>query len=317
VSDITPPPSPENDDAAESTGPKTAAAPGGQASRRPLIAAGVAVVVLMVVIGLLITRNSDSTVPATSAAPTTVATDLAAAGVLETVPPGSAEPPTTVDPAKPVSVDPLPASPFLVASPNRPGGLPVYPSAAATAPKVTLPNPVVPNAKEPKVTVPLVVLVKQDVGNGWLEVYLPIRPNGSTGFIRSADVKLTPHTYHIEVRLGAFNLKAFKDGKVILDAPIAIADDSTPTPPGLYFTNMLLQPTDPKGAYGTYAYGLSGYSDVLQSFGGGPGQLGIHGTNEPQKMGQKVSHGCVRLRNQDIEQLAKILPLGVPVQIFP
>ena len=91
---------------------------------------------------------------------------------------------------------------------------------------------------------------------------------------------------------------------------------NTPTPGGLYFTNMLLQPPDPNGPYGTYAYGLSGYSDTLQTFNNGPGQLGIHGTNEPGKMGQNVSNGCIRLRNQDIEKLAGILPLGVPVQIF-
>ncbi len=298
----------------------------GPASRRTLLAAVAAVVVVMVVIGLIITRSGDT--PATLAdlpltGPTTaVLADKAAAGPLETVPPGSVATETDPVPAAPPPtgtphVDPLPASPFLVASPNRPGALAVYPSPGATSPKVSLPNPVQPNAKEPQVTVPLVLLVKSDAGNGWLEVYLPIRPNGSTGFIRASEVTQAPHDYHIEVRLSAFNLKVFNAGTVILDAPIAVADDTTPTPPGLYFTNMLLQPTDPKGPYGTYAYGLSGYSDVLQSFGGGPGQLGIHGTNEPQKMGQKVSHGCVRLRNQDIEKLAKILPLGVPVQIFP
>ena len=111
-------------------------------------------------------------------------------------------------------------------------------------------------------------------------------------------------------------LKVFKGDEVILDSPIAAASANTPTPGGLYFTNMLLQPPDPNGPYGTYAYGLSGYSDTLSSFNGGPGQLGIHGTNDPSKMGQNVSNGCIRLRNQDIEKLAGILPLGVPVQIF-
>ncbi len=278
----------------------------------------------MVVIGLLITRSSDApaslaNLPTTSGLAAGVA---AAAGPLETVPPGSVVTETDPVPAVPPStaipnVDPLPASPFLVATPTGSGALAVYPNPGAAKPKVSLPNPVMPNAKEPNVTVPLVLLAKAPAADGWVEVYLPIRPNGTTGFVRAADVTLAPHEYHIEVRLGAFNLKVFRGNEVILDAPIAIADDSTPTPPGLYFTNMLLQPTDPKGPYGTYAYGLSGYSNVLQSFGGGPGQLGIHGTNEPQKMGQKVSHGCVRLRNQDIEKLAKILPLGVPVQIFP
>jgi hypothetical protein len=159
------------------------------------------------------------------------------------------------------------------------------------------------------------MLVRQDLGNGWVEVFLPIRPNGATGFVRAADVKLTTHDFHIEIRLGAFSLRVFKGKDIILDAKIAIASDNTPTPGGLYYTNMLFKPPDPNTAYGTYAYGLSGYSDTLKSFNGGPGQLGIHGTNEPNRIGQKVSHGCIRLRNEDIEKLVPLLPLGVPVLI--
>jgi lipoprotein-anchoring transpeptidase ErfK/SrfK len=55
---------------------------------------------------------------------------------------------------------------------------------------------------------------------------------------------------------------------------------------------------------------------VLQTFNGGPGQLGIHGTNQPQLLGTKVSHGCIRMSNEDITRLAGILPLGVPVEIL-
>jgi lipoprotein-anchoring transpeptidase ErfK/SrfK len=61
---------------------------------------------------------------------------------------------------------------------------------------------------------------------------------------------------------------------------------------------------------------LSAYSDVLYSFGGGPGQIGLHGTNEPSALGTNVSHGCIRISNVAITQLARILPLGTPVQII-
>jgi lipoprotein-anchoring transpeptidase ErfK/SrfK len=170
---------------------------------------------------------------------------------------------------------------------------------------------------DPNAAVPLVMLVRDKAPEaGWVEVFLPVRPNGSTGFVLASDVTLSTHDYHIEVQLSAYRLKAYDGDQVILDAPIAAASSNTPTPGGLYYTNMLLQPPDPNGPYGTYAYGLSGFSDTLQTFDGGPGQLGIHGTNDPSKMGQNVSHGCIRLRNQDIEKLAPILPLGVPVQIF-
>jgi lipoprotein-anchoring transpeptidase ErfK/SrfK len=76
-----------------------------------------------------------------------------------------------------------------------------------------------------------------------------------------------------------------------------------------------LKPPTPNTVYGTYAYGLSGFSEVLETFNGGPGQLGIHGTNDPASIGQKVSSGCVRLKNADIDKLAALLPLGVPVEI--
>jgi hypothetical protein len=43
---------------------------------------------------------------------------------------------------------------------------------------------------------------------------------------------------------------------------------------------------------------------------------GLHGTNKPETVGQSVSHGCVRLRNGDIEQLYEMVPLGTPVFIY-
>ncbi len=94
-----------------------------------------------------------------------------------------------------------------------------------------------------------------------------------------------------------------------------MAKNNTPTPGGIYYLVELIQPPDPNGDYGPYAYGLSGYSNTLTSFNGGPGQLGIHGTDDPAGIGTQVSHGCIRMSNADITQLAKILPLGTPVQI--
>jgi lipoprotein-anchoring transpeptidase ErfK/SrfK len=42
----------------------------------------------------------------------------------------------------------------------------------------------------------------------------------------------------------------------------------------------------------------------------------IHGTNVPTSIGQSVSHGCVRLRNEDIAHLYEIVPVGTPVYIY-
>ncbi len=272
-------------------------------------------IVLVLVAVFALTRSSDDDKVAGGVAAETVITTAGTAD------PGTAPAPT--DPASvPVADDvtvnthPLPPAPFQVATAKNRGNLAIFDAPNAAPASRSLPNPVLVN-NDPNAAVPLVLLVRQMAPEpGWVEVFLPVRPNGSTGFVQASDVTLTPHDYHIEVTLSTHRLKAFNGDQVILDAPIAAASANTPTPGGLYFTNMLLQPPDPSGPYGTYAYGLSGYSDTLQSFNGGPGQLGIHGTNDPGKIGQNVSSGCIRLKNEDIEKLVTVLPLGVPVQVF-
>jgi hypothetical protein len=43
---------------------------------------------------------------------------------------------------------------------------------------------------------------------------------------------------------------------------------------------------------------------------------GIHGTDHPESIGQSVSHGCVRMRNEDIERLYPMVAVGTPVYIY-
>jgi lipoprotein-anchoring transpeptidase ErfK/SrfK len=110
-------------------------------------------------------------------------------------------------------------------------------------------------------------------------------------------------------------VKVYQGKRVLIDTPAAIGKSDTPTPGGRYYLTELLQAPNPKGAYGPYAYGLSGYSTTLTQFQGQDAIIGIHGTNEPQSLGKSVSHGCVRVGNTVISRMAKMLPLGTPVQI--
>lgn len=306
----------------DSSEPGDALLPPTSPSRRSLaMVAGAIVVVMLVAASVFaLTRSGDesevASTPTTSVPTTTV-------GTTPTSPdPGTAPAPPPTDPAE-VAIEEatpnthvLPPSPFEVATAKQRGNLAIFDAPGAVPATRSLPNPVLVN-NDPNAAVPLVLLVRQRAQQpGWLEVFLPVRPNGTTGFVLESDVTTSKHDFRIEVALSAYRLKVFQGDQVILDAPIAAASSNTPTPGGLYFTNMLIQPPDPNGPYGTYAYGLSGYSDTLQTFNGGPGQLGIHGTNDPSRMGQNVSSGCIRLRNEDIEKLAPILPLGVPVQIL-
>ena len=213
-----------------------------------------------------------------------------------------------------------PALPTTIAgySPYEPGktvvaellagepSLAVYDSPVSTTPSKTLPR----DGKHE------MVLVTLGGTPDRLLVELPLRPNGSQGWIDKTKVKLGSHDFKLIVELSAHKLIAMKGTAEVLNAPIGVGKGQTPTPNGTYYITELLQPPNPDSVYGTYAYGLSGFSEVLNSFGGGDGQVGIHGTNDPASIGKDVSHGCIRLNNADIEKLVKMLPLGTPVQVL-
>ena len=124
-----------------------------------------------------------------------------------------------------------------------------------------------------------------------------------------------PLTDAVRVSLADHKLWVLHNGVVTLTADVAIGMPEYPTPTGtFYFTDPVDLHSQPNSAYGVFAYGLSGHSDVLTEFGGGDGQIAIHGTNDPSGIGHDVSHGCVRVLNEVIEQVSK-LPLGTPVYI--
>jgi lipoprotein-anchoring transpeptidase ErfK/SrfK len=185
--------------------------------------------------------------------------------------------------------------------------VPVFESAASPAPKMTLSNPNEDGA-------PRVFLVKERK-DGWLQVLLPVRPNGSRGWIREFDVSLSSHAYRVKVELGAHRITVLNGTDVVLREPVGIGRANAPTPSGEYYLTELLRPPDPSGVYGPYAFGLSGFSEVFKTFAGGPGTLGLHGTNDPSGLGKDVSAGCIRMRNEAIVNLAKVIPLGTPVEI--
>lgn len=159
---------------------------------------------------------------------------------------------------------------------------------------------------------PLVFLVEEPAGD-WLRVQLPMRPNGSSGWVRASDVTIASLEYRLEVSTAERTVTLLKGTESVRTFPAAIGTGDTPTPLGSFFLTELLAPTNE--GYGPFAYGISAFSDVLNSFGGGPGQIGIHGTDDSDSIGQAASHGCIRLSNEDITYLAGILPLGTPVVI--
>ncbi|MET4781326.1 L,D-transpeptidase family protein [Glaciihabitans sp. UYNi722] len=159
---------------------------------------------------------------------------------------------------------------------------------------------------------PLTFLVV-DSQPGWIKVDLPQRPNGSTGWVSAATVTLNRLIYRLVVSTETNTLVLYKNSAPISTFTVATGTGGTPTPHGNFYLTELLRPTNT--GYGPYAFGLSAYSDVLSSFGGGLGQIGLHGTNEASSIGKAASHGCIRMNNTEITTLATLLPLGTPITI--
>jgi lipoprotein-anchoring transpeptidase ErfK/SrfK len=149
----------------------------------------------------------------------------------------------------------------------------------------------------------------------WLRVLLSRRPNGSSGWIRRQQVRLRPVADALEVDMSARTVRLLRDGRSQRTWPVGIGRPFTPTPTGRFYITVMLCPPQISPVYGTWALGLSGYSQVLEQFGTGDGQIALHGTADPTDLGNQVSNGCVRLANQAIATLAATLPVGTPVTI--
>jgi lipoprotein-anchoring transpeptidase ErfK/SrfK len=151
-------------------------------------------------------------------------------------------------------------------------------------------------------------------GRLWVKIRLPGQPNGRTGWVRRATLG-DSHITHTALLVDKRKLKAtlYRDGRPAWSAPSGIGAPSTPTPNGRFYGRELIKMNPGTGAYGPYIYGTSGYAKLSEFPGGGI--IGIHGTNAPGLIPGAPSHGCVRLKNQDLRRLQKLLPIGAPVRI--
>jgi lipoprotein-anchoring transpeptidase ErfK/SrfK len=160
----------------------------------------------------------------------------------------------------------------------------------------------------------IVEAVRGPGGSLWYEALLPVRPNGTTGFVPSASITLRRTPYRLRIDRSSFRLELWKGCRLEERFRIGIGTGPTPTPVGRFFLVALLKPPTPDSIYGPYAYGLSAFSDHLPDWEGG-GVIGLHGTNDPSSIGRRSSHGCIRMRNVDIRRLVEVLPLGTPIEI--
>jgi hypothetical protein len=157
-------------------------------------------------------------------------------------------------------------------------------------------------------------------GREWLRVLLPIRPNGNTGWIRADFVLLARSPYSVEVRTKQAEVSVFRSGRPLRRFRAVVGAEATPTPAGLFAIYDPVPQPRSDGFVGPWVIHLTGHSDVLDDFGGGPGRVAIHGRGGASlhvPLGSAASHGCIRVDNDVVSWLARTVPTGTPVVIRP
>ena len=151
---------------------------------------------------------------------------------------------------------------------------------------------------------------------GWFQVNIPVKPNGSVGWVKADDVTTYITPYYVLIELSKRRLTACNAGVPIARESIGVGKPGTETPKGtFYLLDLLRNPKKSVAGYGPYAFGFSGFSEtpaVEKIFDGG--RIGMHGSSTPG-LGTGISSGCIRMTNAAITKLAKTLFLGTPVQI--
>lgn len=148
----------------------------------------------------------------------------------------------------------------------------------------------------------------------WVQIRVPKRPNGRTGWVpRDALGPYNVNRFQLVVSRKTLRAKLYKRGKVVWSARVGVGASSTRTPAGRFWVREKFRFKNTP-VYGTHAIGTSAYAPTLSDWPNG-GVVGIHGTNQPELIPGRPSHGCIRVRNSDIARLWRIIPLGTPVRI--
>ncbi len=145
-------------------------------------------------------------------------------------------------------------------------------------------------------------------------VQVPMRPNGSTGYIRKSDVDVISTDQRILIDLSERSVVVWDGDEIVLDTTGTIGQPSTPTPTGSFYVRNVFE-WYADSIYGPYVIPLSAYSESIDQINGGDAVVAIHGTQRPDLVGAAASLGCVRLDNDTLRELAAIVEPGAPVEI--
>ena len=161
------------------------------------------------------------------------------------------------------------------------------------------------------------VLIVQNVPKGgrlWAKVRLPVLPSNTTGWVpRRALGGYRVVQTRLVVDRASWTATLFRNGKPVFRAAVGVGRPQWPTPSGEFYIRNRLREFK-SSFYGPLAFGTSARSNVLTDWPAG-GFVGIHGTDRPELLPGQISHGCIRMRNEDILELGRLMPVGTPLTI--
>ena len=229
------------------------------------------------------------------------------------------------EPAAASDQSPPVAAPLEIAAPSKAAGATV---AQIVSPAVVRPSLDAPAGKGRLVRTatawsgqPQTLLVLDAAtrdGVDYVKVLLAQRPNGSSGWVPRDRVALRAAPYWVEVRRRSRTVTVYRRGKQVLKTRAVVGTPSTPTPLGLAAIYERNRQPNPTAFLGPWALSLSSLSNVLKSYGGGPGRVAIHGRDGASlkdPLGTARSHGCIRINNGPVSWMAKHLVQGTPVDV--
>lgn len=148
-------------------------------------------------------------------------------------------------------------------------------------------------------------------GRPWLRIRVPGRP-ARTGWVPATALgRLNVVRTRLVVDRRTARATLVRDGRTIWRAPVGVGARATPTPAGRFWVRERLRGNG--GVYGPWAFGTSAYSSMRDWWFGGV--VGIHGTDQPGLIPGRPSHGCIRVRNEDLVRLVELMPVGTPIRI--
>ncbi len=175
-------------------------------------------------------------------------------------------------------------------------------------------QPVAPLGGGP--TILLVLSHRVIDGQEWTKLLLPIRPNGTTGWVPSDYLRFRANRVRIMVDISERRTYVYRDNRLVLREKDAVGAVKTPTPVGHFaIAEKVLGP--PKGFLGPVIMPTTGYSNVLNEYAGGNGRFALHGTSVPDSIGKRASNGCIRHYNDAIHRISRLVAPGTPLHIRP